>query len=392
MQHSLYTSPLTLLDWKSGELPKVIDIRRVRNRRLAELETSGGISFSINGQEYSRNDIVNIFDGMISDTSLPYHLQVSHDASLLRFLETGYYSPQHPFLTDTHPDEPFMEWLQPHFASAFAVLLKYSLETENAQSIADLLRETVKPDGRHESTAWEPLYTELLKASAAMELISSSGISYDTAESVLSLAGVTFLQLLSLKPDGLFYDEVYEYMRLLYNCIYRYSHTSRVYCVFHNLLNINFEGTLRTRCEEELKSYSGTAFYSLKTTGIPGEWLASFGETETREGKIKLSLNTNRRIDCKEGLRLGFAAIIVIICLILVIFGNGEYKRYKPKHTIETKMDRESKKAMKKIMDNFDDIKNNRLKKIRDSLDQAKQKKSAGSKSAPNNKPNEQNK
>jgi hypothetical protein len=334
MQRSLYISPLSLLEWKSGKLPSATDIRKARNRHLAELEASGGISLAIHGTEYTKNDIISLFDSMLADKRFPYHLQVSRDSALLRFLETGSYSPKHPFLRNTRPDKSFMKWLQPHFASAFAVLLKDGIETGNAQNIAALLQETVTLDSQYESIAWNPLYSELLKAAAAIELINDTRIRYADLISLISLAKVAFLQLLYLKPEGLFYSELYEYIRLLHNRIYAYSFTSSVFCIFHNLLNIKFEGTLRTRCEEAIKYYPDMNVRSVETVGIPGDWLVPDGEIK-KEKKIAPAVKNkktcvSRMVKCFKILGILVAAlfipIFVIKCLDSQSYHVPQYK------------------------------------------------------------------
>jgi hypothetical protein len=323
-----------MLEWESDTPPTPSDIRKARRQRLAELEISGETGLVIQGKEYMKDDIIKLFDSMLTDEFFAYHFQVKQDAALLQFLETGVYTRRHPFSTDMYRDESFAEWIQPYFARAFAVLLKNVIENNTAGNaipgdLAALLQEKLKLNEQYKVLAWQPLCNKLQNSVSTMELYRRTRENL-TLESTMELSKIPFLQLLSLKPSGLFYDELCEYIRLLYNQIVQVigdtqSVSPAIYCILHNLRNIKFEDSLlQQTCEEVHKIFSSyqkhpnVIFIRTDMPGVPEKW-AVFTDDKTTANTTTANTTIVNNLFGLSGCVMYFFLIAGIIVWIFLL-------------------------------------------------------------------------
>ncbi|MDR1169594.1 MAG: hypothetical protein LBK97_02015 [Prevotellaceae bacterium] len=318
MPPSLYRSPFTLMSWESDEIPARKDILSAEKRRLAELESSGEMSLRIQDRAYSKDEIIKAFDAILSDAFLPWHLHVKRDAALLRFLETGVYSPNKRFLSqEIYGDDGFRQWLSPFFAAAFASILKQSIETPHlmdVKHIADLLRENISFDRDHEAEAWEPLKKQLSKAVSYLELYAKDFSWKKQKDSILQLGSIYFLQLLTLKPAYLFYDETYEYTNWLHNTVAGsiHKHDDQYACtVYYNLLNLELDPQLREICLSNMKRNKDRAMAmvtDVNQTGFPRTWSIIYGDSH----------DINRMVNYRDW---SFVTTLLIMSPIVALIG-----------------------------------------------------------------------
>ncbi|MDR2679573.1 MAG: hypothetical protein LBC47_02045 [Tannerella sp.] len=280
MTPPLYQSPFTLLSWESDEIPARKDILSAEKRRLAELESSGETTLRIQGRAYSKDELIKTFDAILSDAFLSRHQHVKRDAALLRFLETGVYSPGNRFLSqEIYGDDGFRQWLAPFFAAAFASALRRAIETQHlvdVKHVADLLRENIRLARDREAEAWDPLKKQLVKAASCLKLYAKDFSWKKQKDSILQLGSIYFLQLLMLKPAGLFYDETYEYTHWLHNTAASsiYKHDRQCACaIFHNLSNLELEPQLKQTCLSNLEGNKALITVTcVNHAGFPGTW------------------------------------------------------------------------------------------------------------------------
>jgi hypothetical protein len=297
----LYLSPLTLLSWDSDGIPAAKDIHAAEKQRLAELESSGGMTLFIRNRACSKDDIIKAFDSILSDDCLPYHIQVKRDAALLDFLETGVRPSKAHFMSrEIYADVTFRRWLAPYFAAAFASFLKTSIDAQKPKDLVRLLRENIKVEAEYEEEAWKPLRRELLKATSFLELYYEEEYFVSSKERlnhIRQLGAVPFLQTVRLKPEHLFCDEMHEYTRLLNNITTR-SNTDiplTGYCIYHNLLNLKLEWSMEETCrgnKDGFPKYYVKKIRYVKCDGIPGRWAIPGKKNETgiRENELISSL------------------------------------------------------------------------------------------------------
>jgi hypothetical protein len=321
------------MSWDSSEIPTAKDIHFAKQQRLAELESSGEIALAIQNCLYSKDDIIKAFDNILSDVYLPYHFHVEKDTALLHFLETGNYSSDIHFASSgIYDDMYFGRWLAPYFAAAFATFLKISFDEPNAEKLASLLQENIKVTEDYEEAAWEPVRKELLKSASYLELYYDSFSWIEQGEHILQMTSISFLQLVSLKPEYLFYDETYEYTRLLYNiAAVRNVPPHIAFCILHNLLNLNLKDNLKRLCRENMPHWVSfpDSFY-IQSRGIQGRWAVQMKIPDNKDSRHRA---TEKSTSSVGSLLFGIFSGI----LMLVIFAkscesydNEQYKYNAP--------------------------------------------------------------
>jgi hypothetical protein len=115
-------------------------IQRERKKLLAELELSGGDSLELNGQSFTKNEILGYFEELQREDIMTYHLVVSEDPVLLRFLSDGAIDERAYFKdADIYQDPGFINWLSPYFRSTFTKFVMDCFELTDATSMRALL-------------------------------------------------------------------------------------------------------------------------------------------------------------------------------------------------------------------------------------------------------------
>ncbi|MDR2776353.1 MAG: hypothetical protein LBC19_16765 [Tannerella sp.] len=322
MNQLVYISPFMLMSWESDRIPVREDILSAKRQRLAELEALGETLININGRPYSKDEIIKSFENILADTCMHYHLAVWTDKSLLQFLETGTYAQYRHFIKQEIYDEAdFQVWLAPYFAAAFAMALEQAVEKETVQNIVLLLRECIRMDKDFETEAWEPVRKQMLKASSYLELYLESFDYNGQAKSIKHLGCVSFLQLLALKPEYLFYDETSEYTRLLHNIACDMPDTRNA-VIFHNLLNLDLYPGLKEKCEKNYAAVKSFALFPITVEGLPGTWIYKNIVDTNYINDIKPSSSSSNIIQgCMEFI---FYIVFIILVIALIVWLSSE--------------------------------------------------------------------
>jgi hypothetical protein len=333
MEKSLpvYISPFTLMSWAKDELPAREDILSARQQRLSELESSGEIVIYIQDRQYSKDGIIKAFDNILQDTFMHYHLPVWKDRKLLEFLETGVYPADTGFSSQAiYSDAGFRQWLAPYCAAAFALALEQAIENDRAGDIARLLRKEIQPGAGYEAVAWEPVRKQMVKAASYLETLHTVR-DEEQKKAVFESGSVSFLQLLTLKPAELFYDETFEYTRQLHNAACSIP-TFDKYVIYHNLLNLDLDPELKEVCKKNYAGKAAVLVFASKHEGFPGTWAA-------RTDSIKIHGDSQSDTVESWGCRmifwiLGMIFFVVVMSMVSKCVNSREHDRRVPKINI----------------------------------------------------------
>jgi hypothetical protein len=118
----LYTSPFEILDLPGTELQqmdrKVLLLKK--KQLLAELELQNGSSIVVKDKEFTKNDILSLFEQIEDGGAVEYHAAVAADPMLLSFLQKGILKPGQKFsYNELYQDAGFIEFISPFYKAAF---------------------------------------------------------------------------------------------------------------------------------------------------------------------------------------------------------------------------------------------------------------------------------
>jgi hypothetical protein len=118
----LYTSPFEILDVPGAELQqmdrKLLLLKK--KQLLAELELQNGHSIIIKNREFTKNDILGLFEQIENGGAVEYHAAVAADPVLLQFLQTGSIKAGKKFNGNPlYQDASFIEFISPFYKAAF---------------------------------------------------------------------------------------------------------------------------------------------------------------------------------------------------------------------------------------------------------------------------------
>ncbi len=118
----LYTSPFEILDLPGAELQqmdrKLLLLKK--KQLLAELELQNGHSIIIKNREFTKNDILGLFEQIEDGGAVEYHAAVAADPVLLQFLQSGSIKAGKKFNGNPlYRDASFIEFISPFYKAAF---------------------------------------------------------------------------------------------------------------------------------------------------------------------------------------------------------------------------------------------------------------------------------
>jgi hypothetical protein len=118
----LYTSPFEILDVPGAELQqmdrKLLLLKK--KQLLAELELQNGHSIIIKNREFTKNDILSLFEQIEHGGAVEYHAAVAADPVLLQFLQSGSIKAGKKFNGNPlYQDTLFIEFISPFYKTAF---------------------------------------------------------------------------------------------------------------------------------------------------------------------------------------------------------------------------------------------------------------------------------
>ncbi len=157
----LYINPFELLEIESTDKR---DIKKAKNRKLAEIELSdeGGIYY--NNQLIDRSTLLRIAD-QLSDDQLAFHwLFIHHQPLLNKFLKTGdtdfYKKYQHHEMFE---NLPFIHFIEPYFIPAFKNALWLAYHSQNTELVKRLFQAPPMVSIRQRSKLFDQLEKTLIK-------------------------------------------------------------------------------------------------------------------------------------------------------------------------------------------------------------------------------------
>jgi hypothetical protein len=118
----LYTSPFEILDLPGTELQQMDKKALLLKKKqlLAELELQNGHSVIIKNKEFTKNDILSLFEQIENGGAVEYHAAVAADPVLLNFLQKGSLRPGQKFsYNELYKDPAFIEFISPFYKAAF---------------------------------------------------------------------------------------------------------------------------------------------------------------------------------------------------------------------------------------------------------------------------------
>jgi hypothetical protein len=118
----LYTSPFDILSLPSAELQqldkKMLQLKK--KQLLAELQLQSSDVITLSGKEFTKNDIVLLFEQLEQDDALAMHAAIAADPALLQFLQTGKINPGQKFNYNPLYQEPdFIAFVSPFYKETF---------------------------------------------------------------------------------------------------------------------------------------------------------------------------------------------------------------------------------------------------------------------------------
>jgi hypothetical protein len=116
-----YFSPFKLFN---TDIPQdgTFDIKLLKKKTLSEFELSGSGTLKIQNQEFSKNDILVIFDQLQDEKIIGYHKAIAEDKNLINFLENNYF--EESFKKNSiYNDEEFLLFISPYFANSYCSLI-----------------------------------------------------------------------------------------------------------------------------------------------------------------------------------------------------------------------------------------------------------------------------
>lgn len=137
----LYTSPFDILNLPTAELQQ-LDKRMLQLKKkqlLAELQLQSGDVITLSGKEFTKNDIVALFEQLEQDDALSMHAAIAADPALLQFLQTGKINPGQKFNYNPLYQEPdFIAFVSPYYKEAFNRHILKALASNDYTRIAGI--------------------------------------------------------------------------------------------------------------------------------------------------------------------------------------------------------------------------------------------------------------
>lgn len=154
-----YLNPLTLLNNMNGGPVDMRDnaaLSLLRKKMMAELELSDDKALRINGQAFSKHELLQFFDQLQFSGVSAYHQQIAEDPVLLHFLETG--NMKGPLLDKPwYKDANFISFISPYYEPLFTVAVLNSLKQRDVTATHTLFSAPMLMDGAHITASYKPI-------------------------------------------------------------------------------------------------------------------------------------------------------------------------------------------------------------------------------------------
>ena len=170
-----YKSPVKILKTflHNSEDLLNLDLGILKRRLLAEFELSGTPTLVTDEGEFSKNDILEIFENFKSTDEFQFHLKIAGYPAFLDFLE--YNNPEEviSFETDYFKDEKFLHFISPYLANSIGNFFAGCLH--NPQLMIKNIRQKNYPIlPEHETYLLQPVYYAIDEIVSEIEEIQKS--------------------------------------------------------------------------------------------------------------------------------------------------------------------------------------------------------------------------
>lgn len=202
-----YISPFSLLqDVLPGQEVDKKSLLLAKKKLLAELELSGGNTIIIKNQEFSKNDIIQYFDGLQQAEIFLYHLLIAEDTVLLLFLEKNELKNGQRFKDAAlYQAEAFIDWISIYFYTSFAAFAETCFFEYKDDEWRTLLDNTLLMNSQYGEDAWQTVEMLVGKDFEALQYFIKFKGDGDRVL-VESVSGFRYISMLQCLPNWRFSD------------------------------------------------------------------------------------------------------------------------------------------------------------------------------------------
>lgn len=160
-----YVNPFLLLQQTTGSFVDAENnqaLAMAKKQLLAEVELSNTQTITFNEMQYTKNDILNIFDGLQSPATLSFHSLIAHDPPLLLFLQTGALKNNARFQkAPLYKEAGFLAFISPYYETVFTDLLLKCFEQQDTRVISDLMKNPLLLNGAYKEKSFRRIFRYL---------------------------------------------------------------------------------------------------------------------------------------------------------------------------------------------------------------------------------------
>lgn len=226
-----YVNPYQLLETlNGGPLP---DFERntlmlVRKKAFAELELAGA-QLEVDSHTYSKNDLLQLFDGLQDGNQLQYHAAISQDPVLLQFLTEGAIKGNHFRKAALYDDPGFLNFISPYFEAVYTPMVLKSIHDRETRVLTDLRPKTLLMNGEYQARSFERIQRPLQQIVDRLLEIKNAFLRNKAAlgnvgiaafpQEALDLGSIYTVAIFNLLPDEGFADIRDDYAVAVYNLL-----------------------------------------------------------------------------------------------------------------------------------------------------------------------------
>jgi hypothetical protein len=201
-----YRNPLALLEKMNGAAIDSTDTAAVsllRKKILAELELTEDKVLWINGENFSKNDVLLFFDSLKNKTELYFHQEIKADPELSAFLATGITDGLFAYKA-LYQDKSFLSFIAPFYEPLFTAAVLKNLQEQQPVMLEFLFTNPVLLDGQRMKRSYDKILRLLKEQHTAVERVRMA-LAKDPREPWQQLEkyiGHTQIRLLNAMPDA----------------------------------------------------------------------------------------------------------------------------------------------------------------------------------------------
>ena len=133
-----YVSPFSILGIDASQSADKQSVTLAKKKLLAEIELSSSQTIFISGKEMTKNDLLNLFDGLEKSEEAKFHKMIADVPELLAFLEQkqGFIlSDFSKKLSANYYELNFVSFVSPYFSSAYYCFLLKNIAAQNLENV-----------------------------------------------------------------------------------------------------------------------------------------------------------------------------------------------------------------------------------------------------------------